>query len=103
MCILIFFLLYSFCGFADNLIPKSQTSPFFSHNTPKHTQATCSTVKLMDKSGPVRNQTHGACYAYAAIELLNFGKPKQYSALHLAEMVGQKNRNNRNLDIPIAI
>lgn len=51
---------------------------------PTMTKETCGKVDLTDKMGPVRNQTGGTCYAYAATELLNFNKSKTYSALFTA-------------------
>lgn len=50
----------------------------------KMTQKTCTKVDLTPKLGPVHNQTGGTCYAYTAIDLLNYGSAERYSALYLA-------------------
>lgn len=50
------------------------------------TQQSCTKVDLSTKMGPVRDQTGGSCYAYAAMEMLNYDRPELYSALHLTVM-----------------
>jgi|GEM_PF-2326006 len=50
------------------------------------TEQECSTVDLTKESGPVRLQVGGTCYAYTAMELLNFNEEKKYSAIHLASL-----------------
>jgi len=60
------------------------------------TQLQCTVVDLSQQAGPVREQTSsGTCYAYAAMELLNFGQTKTYSALYLAEMYGKANKKSK--------
>lgn len=48
------------------------------------TKETCGKVDLASKLGPVHNQTGGTCYAYVALDLLNFDADTRYSALYLA-------------------
>ena len=67
-------------------VPKevqSGATPFPTMPT-KMTKTTCGKVDLASKLGPVHDQTAGTCYAYTALDLLNFGSPKRYSALYLA-------------------
>lgn len=58
--------------------------------SPRMTKATCGQVDIANKMGPVKDQAGGSCYAYTAIELLNFGTKERYSALHLAQMMEGK-------------
>ncbi|WPU66588.1 hypothetical protein [Peredibacter starrii] len=50
------------------------------------TKETCGKVDLAPKLGPVHNQTGGTCYAYVALDLLNFDADTRYSALYLAAL-----------------
>ena len=54
---------------------------------PKMNARSCSNVDLSDKMGPVHNQTGGTCYAYTALDILNFGTSERYSPLHLASQL----------------
>lgn len=63
---------------------------------PSLSKRSCYPVDLTPKMGPVRDQEAGSCYAYAAIELLNYGQEKTYSALYLAHM-----HNVPNTKIPL--
>jgi hypothetical protein len=70
-------------------VPIQNKVPPFKVNQTYRNKSSCSKVDLSPKSGPVREQTSGTCYAYSAMELLNYNQPKRYSALHLAEMSGK--------------
>lgn len=58
-------------------------APFLSP-PPVTTKKECTKIDLSENTGPVRDQTGGSCYAYAAMELLNYKQPIRYSAIHLA-------------------
>jgi len=60
-------------------------------------EKSCTTVDLALESGPVRTQVGGSCYAYTAIELLNFGQEKKYSAVHLASLNPRKRKPGTGL------
>lgn len=82
---------FTFSIFPSSPKPKTKkeiqlgATPFSSMPT-KMTKKTCSKVDLAPKLGPVHNQTAGTCYAYAALDLLNYGTDTRYSALHLATL-----------------
>lgn len=69
---------------ADPVKFVNNGSPPYPDAKTSMTTETCTKVDLSKKMGPVRSQTGGTCYAYAAMELMNFNQPETYSALHLA-------------------
>jgi len=60
---------------------------------PRMTKEACTSVDISDGLGPVRNQTAGTCYAFTAVDLMNYNNPDRYSALHLATKMQQKLRS----------
>ncbi len=66
-------------------------------------ESSCVKKDLTPKMGKVRSQTGGTCHAYAAMELLNFGEKREYSALHLATIADQvlapKSKEDAKIDI----
>ncbi len=82
-------------GLAQSRIPFERAeAPPVRGATASMTREQCRSVDLSARMGPVRNQVEGSCYAYAATELLNFGRSTQYSALHLALTYTQTHRND---------
>jgi hypothetical protein len=52
----------------------------------KMNEKSCGKVDLAAKVGPVHTQMGGTCYAYTALDLLNFGTSTRYSATYLAAL-----------------
>jgi hypothetical protein len=69
---------------------------------PKMTQETCTQVNIVKDLGPVHNQVAGSCYAYAALDMLNFGTVQRYSAMHLASIQEDPHRDAAAGSSPLA-
>lgn len=78
--------LVSATAWADPVNFVDNGSPPYPNAKTSMNKESCTKVDLSNKMGPVRNQTGGSCYAYAAMELLNHDQPQLYSALHLTVM-----------------
>lgn len=70
-------------------LPVADGATPFPNAVASMTRESCTTVDIADKLGPVRNQTAGTCYAFTAVDLMNYDSPNRYSALHLATKLDQ--------------
>lgn len=86
-------LLLSTFAFAQTRLEVKEGSTPFPGGTTRMTKESCGSVDIADGLGPVRNQTAGTCYAFTAVDLMNYNNPQRYSALHLATKMEQKLRS----------
>lgn len=80
-------------AFGQTRLPVQEGNTPFPNAVPRSTKEACTTIDLTPGLGPVRNQTAGTCYAYTAVDLMNYNQPVRYSALHLATKLEQKLRS----------
>ncbi len=81
-------LLFQGNTFSSEKIPQelqNGSTPFPSMPT-RMNEGSCGKLDLSDELGPVHDQTAGTCYAYTALDLMNFGASKRYSPLYLATL-----------------
>jgi hypothetical protein len=87
-------LLISSFAFGQARLEVQEGSTPFPGAVTRMTEETCSEVDITDGLGPVRNQTAGTCYAFTAVDLMNYNNPTRYSALHLATKMEQVLRSS---------